>query len=52
MRVYPFEDSLFIQLADGVGEPRMTELAPGVWVERDRDNNLTGIEVLLASRLK
>lgn len=47
-RVYRFGDSLVIEIAEGQGEPRMTELAAGVWVERDREGRITAIELLIA----
>ena len=40
-------DSIVIQIADGLGQPRMSEVAPGVWVEQDAAGTVTTIEVLL-----
>ena len=42
-------DSLFIYLEEGE-EESYEEVAPGINIELDKDNNIIGIEILKASR--
>ena len=47
IRVTRIGDSIVIQIADGIGQPRMSEATPGVWIERDAAGSVTAIELLL-----
>jgi len=52
MKKYNYDeksDSLFIYLKEGE-EERFEEIAPGINIEFNRDNEIIGIEVLKASR--
>ena len=42
-------DSLFIFIKDGE-EDRFEEIAPGIVVELNKDNEIIGVEILKASR--
>lgn len=39
--------SLIIEIAEGAGGPRMREVAPNIWMERDGEGTLTKIELLV-----
>ncbi len=42
-------DALYVYIQDGL-EDRFEEIAPGINMEFDKQNNMLGIEVLKASR--